>query len=249
MSSTDNAPLQVAVLAEIDPRETRVAMTPDDVRKLTKRVAVTVERGAGSRAGLTDVAYQAAGAALADRTEVLRASILAMVRPLADVTQVARGTTLISLGGPDPDVAERMRSRGLHHLGLERVPRISRAQSIDVLTSQATVAGYAAVLEGARRLCVMLPMTATAAGNIPPAHQPRSQIDEGALCRADGKHPRPRTPPTHHRSQGRHPVPGDRRAPPARSLPAPARRRRTPGCRDSRALPHHPRSREVRRQR
>lgn len=162
--------IHLGVLTEEDEKERRVALVPDDVRRAAKLASIFVERDAGVGAGFSDDTYRAAGASVVERSRILDAvSVLVTVRALNEISHVRRGAPLVSLGGRDPAVAERMRDRGLNHLGLERVPRIRRAQGMDALTSQATVAGYAAVLEGARHLREMLPMTTTAAGNIRPA--------------------------------------------------------------------------------
>jgi H+-translocating NAD(P) transhydrogenase subunit alpha len=159
----------IGVLAESQAGERRVAVVPADVSRLEKNVRFYVERGAGREAGFEDSAYEAAGAIVADREAVLSETRIAVaVRPPA-LFDLRPGTTLISLGGRDDAVAERLAAKGVSHLGLERVPRISRAQSMDVLSSQASVAGYAAIIEAARTLDVLLPMMTTAAGIIKPS--------------------------------------------------------------------------------
>ena len=168
--------MRIAIPRETAPRELRVAATPDSVGRLVKAGhTVTVERGAGTRAGFPDDAYVAAGAALADgyAAAVADAGLVARVRtptePEADA--LPPGSVLLSLLAPARNAAiiERLAARGVHALALELVPRITRAQSMDVLSSQATVAGYKAALIGAAELDKFLPMLTTAAGNVPPA--------------------------------------------------------------------------------
>jgi len=140
------------------------------VKRLSAKAIATVETGAGLEAGFPDDAYANAGAHLADLQQVLDGSaVIAKVRA-PDASQTPRaGGVLISLGGRDAGSAKRLQERPVSHLALERVPRISRAQSMDVLSSQASVAGYVSVLEGARLLDILLPMLTTAAGIIKPA--------------------------------------------------------------------------------
>ncbi|HZZ90250.1 MAG TPA: NAD(P) transhydrogenase subunit alpha [Caulobacteraceae bacterium] len=160
----------LAVLAEQAAGERRVALVPRDVEKLAARAAMFVEHGAGLEAGFPDEAYRDAGATLLARGAVLEAADVALaIRPPADLEGLRQGATLISLGAHDADLVAALRNRAVSHLALERLPRITRAQSMDVLSSQATIAGYAAVIEGARMLDTLLPMLTTAAGIIRPA--------------------------------------------------------------------------------
>src|SRR6266478_5626596 len=160
----------VGVLAEHFSGERRVALVPADVHRLTKLATVTVERRAGAGAGYPDEAYIEAGATITDRlATVSSASVVLSVRAPSDLSSFQPGTLVVSLGGRDEEVARAVSARGLKHLGLERLPRTTRAQAMDVLSSQATIAGYAAVIEGARALDVLLPMLTTAAGGVKPA--------------------------------------------------------------------------------
>ena len=168
--------MQVAVLKETAARETRVALTPDSVSRLVKsKVDVVVQRGAGERAGFPDDAYAAAGARLAGDTrltcEGARAVLKIQPPSDAEVSALPADSVLISLlrPGQHQDVAQKLASARVSALALELVPRITRAQSMDVLSSQSTVAGYKAVLLGASHLGKFLPMLTTAAGNIQPA--------------------------------------------------------------------------------
>jgi H+-translocating NAD(P) transhydrogenase subunit alpha len=168
--------MQVAVLKEIAPRERRVALTPESVGRLVKaKRSVVVQRGAGDQAGFPDSAYAAAGARLADdaAATIAGSQIVLKVLPPAEheTALLERGSTLVSLlrPGQHAAIAARLAERGVSALALELVPRITRAQSMDVLSSQSTVAGYKAVLLGAAELGKFLPMLTTAAGNIQPA--------------------------------------------------------------------------------
>jgi len=168
--STLNQQLAIGVLKERSARERRVALVPADIRKLIATAAFIVERGAGQEAGFDDNAYASAGARVATSREILEnCGVILKVRA-PGVDEVPRsGRILVSLGGYDLDLGERLRQRSVIHLALERIPRTTRAQAMDVLSSQASIAGYASVLEGARALSVLLPMLITAAGTIKPA--------------------------------------------------------------------------------
>ncbi|HEX6631309.1 MAG TPA: Re/Si-specific NAD(P)(+) transhydrogenase subunit alpha [Gemmatimonadaceae bacterium] len=168
--------MRLSVVTETAPHERRVALVPEGVGRLVKAgVDVTVQRGAGERAGFTDEAYAAAGALLAEDAgaALTGAELVAKVQPPSDAEAalVPAGATLVSLLQPsaNADVIARLSARGVTALALELVPRITRAQSMDVLSSQSTVAGYKAVLLGASALGKLLPMLTTAAGTLAPS--------------------------------------------------------------------------------
>jgi NAD(P) transhydrogenase subunit alpha len=168
--------MRIAVLKETADRERRVALTPDAVKRLAAAGhAVVVERGAGAASLAADADYAAAGATLADdaAAAVRGAEVVAKVqRPApAEATLLERGQVLVAMLQPaqSAELLADLAARGVTALALERVPRITRAQSMDVLSSQATVAGYKAVLLAAGMLPRFLPMLTTAAGNITPA--------------------------------------------------------------------------------
>lgn len=168
--------VRVAVPKETIAGETRVALVPESVGKLVKAgIEVVVQAGAGESASLQDAAYQTAGATLVGTAADLFAGggvIVKVQRPTAEeVRLLPAGSTLISLLSPglDDTLFEEIDRRGVTALALEKVPRITRAQSMDILSSQATVAGYKAALLGAAELDKFLPMLTTAAGSIPPA--------------------------------------------------------------------------------
>ncbi|MGZ8470662.1 MAG: Re/Si-specific NAD(P)(+) transhydrogenase subunit alpha [Gemmatirosa sp.] len=168
--------MRIAVLKETADRERRVALTPDAVKRLVAAGhQVVIERGAGAAAYASDSDYEAAGAAIAaDAATACRdAEVVAKVqRPTpAEAALLPRGSVLVALLQPaqSGELLADLAQRGVTALALERVPRITRAQSMDVLSSQATVAGYKAVLLAASALPRFLPMLTTAAGNITPA--------------------------------------------------------------------------------
>jgi H+-translocating NAD(P) transhydrogenase subunit alpha len=168
--------MQIAVLKETAAREHRVALTPDSAGRLVKlKVAVAVERGAGVRAGFPDDMYASVGALVAeDAAAACRgARVTLKVQPpsIAEVDRLDAGSVLVSLlrPGQNGDLGQRLAARRVAALALELVPRITRAQTMDVLSSQSTVAGYKAALIGAGALGKFLPMLTTAAGNIQPA--------------------------------------------------------------------------------
>jgi NAD(P) transhydrogenase subunit alpha len=170
--------MKLSIPAETAPRERRVAVAPDSVGRLVKLgFEVAVERGAGLRAGFRDDAYTTAGASIAESAAatLAGATVVAKVQPpsAAEVALIPEGAMLLSLvrrgGIPVAELPGQLAARGITGLGLELVPRITRAQAMDVLSSQATVAGYKAVLLGAETLPKFLPMLTTAAGNITPS--------------------------------------------------------------------------------
>ena len=173
--------MRLAVPREIAPGETRVALVPETVARLVKAgFQVSVEAGAGVRAQFGDEAYQTAGATLAPTPAVACEGadvVLKVQEPRAtesgghEADLVPRGGVLIAFLGRDPgsDAARRLAGRQVIAFSMEMVPRISRAQKMDALSSMATIAGYKAVLIGAARLGKIFPLLMTAAGTIAPA--------------------------------------------------------------------------------
>jgi H+-translocating NAD(P) transhydrogenase subunit alpha len=160
------------------PRETatgerRVAVTPETVAKLRDLGGeVTVERGAGAGARCDDDAYAAAGTRIVDELPSDPAIVVRVAPPsLEEVDRLASGTVLLSFVAPhrNPEVVRRLAERGVTTLCMELVPRISRAQSIDALSSQANLAGYRAVIVASYHLDKYFPLFMTAAGTIRPA--------------------------------------------------------------------------------
>jgi NAD(P) transhydrogenase subunit alpha len=166
--------MRVAVPRETAPGERRVALVPETVSKLRDAgFGVRVERAAGSAAGFADGDYEAAGAEVADGAALSDGAeaLVCVASPAPDrVETLARGTIVIGFLEPltDTDGIARLRDQGVVAFAMESIPRITRAQSMDALSSQATVAGYKAVLIAADRVPRLFPMLMTAAGTIAP---------------------------------------------------------------------------------
>jgi H+-translocating NAD(P) transhydrogenase subunit alpha len=163
--------MKIGVPKETAPDERRVALVPEIVAKLSQGgFDVVVETGAGEAASFTDDAFREAGATLGDPWD---ADLVAKVRkPSADeVDRLREGQVLIGHLQPltDAEGIERLSARGVTAFAMESIPRITRAQSMDALSSQATVSGYKAILMGADRLPKFMPMLMTAAGTVAPA--------------------------------------------------------------------------------
>lgn len=165
--------LQVGVPRETVPRERRVAITPADVGSLVAMdLEVAVETDAGLDAGFTDASYEAKGARVASPETTFEADVMLQIRvPGERIDEVRAGQTLVGLADPlnAREELEAIAARGARVFALELLPRITRAQSMDVLSSMATVAGYKAVLVAAEKLPRMFPMMVTAAGTLMPA--------------------------------------------------------------------------------
>jgi NAD(P) transhydrogenase subunit alpha len=172
--------MRIGVLKESFPGETRVALIPPHVKPLLKAGhEVGVESGAGEAAGFPDRAYADHGAAIGSRQDALAADVLLQVRsaPANPATGVAEIPTLganqIVIGFSEPlsstELVRALAARGVTSFSMELMPRITRAQSMDALSSMATIAGYKAVLLASSALPRMFPMLMTAAGTIAPA--------------------------------------------------------------------------------
>src|SRR5579864_2362759 len=167
-------PVTIGALRESAPQETRVSLTPEIADKLAKEGArILLERGAGERAGFPDSAYRNAAWADSAAAVLAGADVLLAVQPLsvAQIGQLKPSAVVIGFMQPYARAAEvrALKERRLTSFAMELVPRISRAQSMDALSSQAAVAGYKAVLIAANNLQKFLPMLTTAAGTIRPA--------------------------------------------------------------------------------
>ncbi|MEU7819197.1 Re/Si-specific NAD(P)(+) transhydrogenase subunit alpha [Catellatospora sp. NPDC049133] len=165
---------RLGVAAESAAAETRVAVTPTVVRQLVELgYEVEVESGAGRRSSFSDDAYEAAGAKICSRDDCWQADVVLKVNAPspAEVETLRAGTTLISLIGPatNPELVAALAGRGVSVLAMDAVPRISRAQSMDVLSSMANIAGYRAVVEAAHTFGRFFAGQVTAAGKVPPA--------------------------------------------------------------------------------
>src|SRR3989441_10641739 len=165
--------MRIGVPKEIAPNERRVALTPDVGGRRTKGgFEVFIERGAGSAAFFPDEAYAAAGAKVSDRSSVIGQSdvVLQVQAPAAaELTQYREGSALVAFFQPAAELLRQLAQRKLTAFSLVLLPRITRAQPMDVLSSQATVAGYKAVLLAASATGRLLPMLVTAAGTLPAA--------------------------------------------------------------------------------
>ena len=161
--------MRVGIPAETRPGETRVAATPETVKKLAAKHQVIVQAGAGLSASVTDEAYAAAGAQIGSAAQAFAAEVVLKVRaPNAEERAlIPAGTVVIGMLNPfDADNNAAMAAAGLQAFALEAVPRITRAQSMDVLSSQANIAGYKAVMVAANTYQRFMPMLMTAAGTV-----------------------------------------------------------------------------------
>jgi NAD(P) transhydrogenase subunit alpha len=165
---------RIGLVAETAPDETRVAGTPSTVRQLASLgYEIVVSSGAGVASGFLDGAYAEAGAEVVTDDKAWRSDIVLKVTPptLDEVAKLSDGATLISLISPalNPDLVDALAERPITVLAMDAVPRISRAQSLDVLSSMANIAGYRAVIEAVHVFGRFLTGQVTAAGKVPPA--------------------------------------------------------------------------------
>lgn len=173
--------MKIAVVKEVEVGERRVALIPDTVARLVKQgLEVWVEAGAGDRAYFTDAAYETAGAKVVADTEAVwrEADIVVKVAPLQErgdgrheADLLHDGQVVIGFLDPlgTPELSQRLAERRITGFSMEMIPRTTRAQSMDALSSQASLAGYKAVLIAAAALPKYFPMLTTAAGTIAPA--------------------------------------------------------------------------------
>ncbi|WP_027866517.1 Re/Si-specific NAD(P)(+) transhydrogenase subunit alpha [Massilia alkalitolerans] len=161
--------MRIGIPVETRPGETRVAATPETVKKLAAKHQMLVESGAGVRASYPDAAYEAAGATIVDAATAFGADMVLKVRS-PDGTERARmrpGSVLVGMLNPfDAENLAALAGAGLTAFALEAAPRITRAQSMDVLSSQANIAGYKAVMLAANTYQRFMPMLMTAAGTV-----------------------------------------------------------------------------------
>jgi NAD(P) transhydrogenase subunit alpha len=152
--------------------ETRVAVIPETVAKLVKAgFQVTVEQGAGAKAFFKDADYQKAGATVAADVYASDIVVKVAVPSAAEIARLKSGSVYIGFLNPlaDPSVSAELAKKGVTAFSMELIPRTSRAQSMDALSSQASIGGYKAVLTAAMSLGKYFPMLTTAAGTVPPA--------------------------------------------------------------------------------
>ena len=167
--------MRVGIPRETAPGETRVAAVPDVAKRLSRKgIELIVEVGAGNDAHVPDMAYAEADIALApDSARVWSADVVAKVRAPSseEIGRLREGSVVVGFLAPltEPDTARALADAGVTSFAMEVIPRITRAQSMDALSSQATVAGYRAVLIGALEMGRFFPMLTTAAGTVKPA--------------------------------------------------------------------------------
>ena len=178
MATTDTPRMVVGVPRENRAGETRVALTPTALPQLTKAgFDVVIESGAGALAGYPDAAFTDRGARIGTRDDAFAADVLVQVNVMdgdasnAELSKLRQGQVVIGAVAPfaRPELVKAIAGTGATLFALELVPRSTRAQSMDILSSQAAVAGYKAVLIGASELPKMFPLLTTAAGTIAPA--------------------------------------------------------------------------------
>jgi NAD(P) transhydrogenase subunit alpha len=176
LDSLESNDVKVAVPKEIEQGERRVALVPDTARMLVAAgLEVAVESGAGTAAFITDDQYESAGAKVANRAGTMLHDADAVLKVQApresEIALLKKGAVLISFLQPatQGDIVKSLAAHGITAFSLELLPRISRAQSMDALSSQASAAGYKAVLMAAGRLGKLFPMMMTAAGTVAPA--------------------------------------------------------------------------------
>ncbi len=168
--------LKIGVLKERADREARVAMTPDSALALQKLgYDCVIETGAGKAAGFSDEVYRAAGVTVVDTADALieTSDVIAKVRPpeSSEVDKLGPAKTLISFFYPaqNKDLLEQAKAKGANVIAMDMVPRISRAQKMDALSSMANIAGYRAVIEAGNNFGRFFTGQVTAAGKVPPA--------------------------------------------------------------------------------
>ena len=167
--------MKIVAVKESSPLEARVAIVPDAVKKyIAAGAIVAVETGAGIKSGISDAAFTDAGATVADQATVLNgADIVLCVDTPSDevIAKIPGGAILVGMLSPLDSATSfhAINERSLHAYAMELLPRISRAQAMDVLSSQSNLAGYRAVIEAVAAGAKTVPMMMTAAGTIPPA--------------------------------------------------------------------------------
>ena len=164
--------MKVGVPKEVKAGERRVALVPEAAKKLVdKGFEVVIESGAGAEAHLGDADYQETGAATGSAADAWAADAVLKVAPPEPAESLRAGSLLIGFLNPlgDPQLVRRLAAERVTAFAMEAIPRTTRAQSMDALSSQAVVAGYRATLAGAQGLGKFFPMLTTAAGTVRPA--------------------------------------------------------------------------------
>ncbi len=168
--------MKLGILQEIAPNETRVALTPaTTVKLLNNHFSVFVQKNAGVKAAISDADYEASGAKICDdaASVINEATIVAKVQKpsLPEIAQLKPNTTLLAplYALQNPELINALNDKKITTFALEMIPRIARAQSMDILSSQSSIAGYKSVIMAANIIGKLFPMMTTAAGTIPPA--------------------------------------------------------------------------------
>lgn len=164
----------IGIPKERSANESRVAATPKTIEQLIRLgFSVTIEQGAGKPASFDDDSYVNAGATLTDRQQVWQADIVLKVNAPGedDIALMREGSTLVSFIWPaqNPELLDKLAARKVTVMAMDAVPRISRAQSLDALSSMANIAGYRAIVEAAHEFGRFFTGQITAAGKVPPA--------------------------------------------------------------------------------
>ncbi|MBO4405267.1 MAG: Re/Si-specific NAD(P)(+) transhydrogenase subunit alpha [Alphaproteobacteria bacterium] len=156
----------------INPNEKRVAITPETAAKYIKLgLNVVLPKGVGESAGFADSEYEACGAVITE-SDINDVNLYVCVKPvLSENMELSKGSYLIAMLSPfqNEEVLKKLFLRGINPCALEKIPRITRAQSMDILSSQANIAGYRAVIEAMSEYCRVIPLMMTAAGTVRPA--------------------------------------------------------------------------------
>lgn len=166
--------MKIGFPKEFDAKETRTSVTPDSVKKLIKQgFDIVIESGAGQRSGFTDEAYRAVGAEIADRDTVWQTEIIYKLNPPEDeeIAKLQDGATFVSFlyPGLNPGLVQKLSTKKINALAMDMVPRISRSQSLDALSSMANIGGYRAVIEATTHFGRFFMGQITAAGKVTPA--------------------------------------------------------------------------------
>ncbi len=166
--------MKIGIPKEIANRETRVAITPTIVKQLaSKGFTISVEKNAGALSNFSDDEYANAGAELVERKTVYQSDIITQINPpnKEDIDLMNKGSVLISLmfAATNPELLKNCIQKDISAFSLDAIPRTSLAQSMDVLSSQANLAGYKAVILGGAEMGKIFPMLMTSAGTIKPS--------------------------------------------------------------------------------
>ena len=171
----DAKKLVVGVPKEVYPNEARVAITPDTIQKLIKKNGINflIEEGAGSKASISDQDYINAGAKIGSTKDALSADVVLKVRPPqeSEISNLKEGSTLVSFlyPGQNKELVSKIKDKNVTSFAMDQVPRITRAQTYDALSSMANIAGYKAVILAAENFGRFFTGQMTAAGKLPPA--------------------------------------------------------------------------------